>query len=135
MPPTTIRAEIVRLITGSARYAVSETKGVSGVPIKSKPALQKAETEWKTAFHIPETPKSRQKTGSIQSAPMPSISRDVRITNPVSRTMPPTLGADMASCIRPRWDREMRRPDKSEKDAPTVITPRPPIWISTMRTA
>ena len=33
----------------------------------------------------------------------------------------------MASCIRPRWDREMRRPDKSEKDAPTVITPKPPI--------
>jgi len=41
--------------------------------------------------------------------------------------MPPTFGADMASCIRPRWDREMRRPDKSEKDAPTVITPKPPI--------
>ena len=51
----------------------------------------------------------------------------VRITKPVSRTMPPTLGADMASCIRPRCDSEMRRPDKSEKDAPTVITPRPPI--------
>ena len=40
-----------------------------------------------------------------------------------------------ASCIRPRWDREMRRPDKSEKDAPTVITPKPPIWISTINTA
>ena len=64
---------------------------------------------------------------SIQSAPIPSITRDVRITKPVSRTMPPTFGADMASCIRPRCDSEMRRPDKSEKDAPTVITPRPPI--------
>ena len=84
---------------------------------------------------IPETPKSRQKTGSIQSAPIPSIIKEARITKPVSRTMPPTFGADMASCIRPRWDREMRRPDKSEKDAPTVITPKPPIWISTINTA
>ena len=45
------------------------------------------------------------------------------------------LYTSMASCIRPRWDREMRRPDKSEKDAPTVITPKPPIWISTINTA
>ena len=44
-----------------------------------------------------------------------------------SDTQAPTTGTPFNGCIRPRWDREMRRPDKSEKDAPTVITPKPPI--------
>ena len=55
--------------------------------------------------------------------------------NPVSRTMPPTLGAAMASCMVPRCISEILRPDNSEKKAATVMTPMPPIWISTMMTA
>ena len=54
---------------------------------------------------------------------------------PVSRTMPPTLGAAMASCMVPRCIREILRPDSSEKKAATVMTPMPPIWMRMRMTA
>ena len=48
----------------------------------------------------------------------------------VSRTMPPTFGAEMASCMVLRCMSEILRPDRSAKAAATVMMPSPPIWIS-----
>ena len=48
MPPVMISAQITRLTSGLAAYAVREEKGAS-FPHKSNPALQNAETEWNTA--------------------------------------------------------------------------------------
>ena len=45
----------------------------------------------------------------------------------VSRTIPPTFGAEMASCMVLRCIREILRPDSSANDAATVTTPSPPI--------
>ena len=41
----------------------------------------------------------------------------------------------MASCMALRCMREIFRPDSSAKDAATVITPKPPIWMSRRITA
>ena len=43
-------------------------------PIRSKPALQKADTLWKTAYHSPRAgPSSGMKRMASSSAPAPSI--------------------------------------------------------------
>ena len=47
-PPTRISAMTTKLTSGSARNSSSEENGPETVPIRSKPALQKAETEWNT---------------------------------------------------------------------------------------
>jgi len=44
--------------------------------------------------------------------------------------MPPTDGAESASCMALRSLREMFRPASIRKVADIVMTPRPPIWIS-----
>ena len=61
------------------------------------------------------------------------IKADFRI-NTVSRTIPPTFGAAMASCMVLRCIRPIRLPDRMAKAPPTVTTPRPPIWIRRMIT-
>ena len=105
-----------------------EEKGAP-FPITSKPALQKAETEWKTAFQIPAAPKSRQKTGSSRSAPRSSAQSVTRTAKPAKLTMPLSIGAAMASRIALRWFRVSRFPASRATEVATVSTPRPPIWI------
>ena len=49
--------------------------------------------------------------------------------NDVMRTIPPTWGAEMASCIVLRCIRPIFRPERVTIDTATVTTPIPPIWI------
>ena len=63
-------------------------------------------------------------------APISSMTSADFKMNAVSRTIPPTLGAAMASCIVLRCIRPILRPDRMAKAPPTVTTPRPPIWIN-----
>ena len=94
-----------------------------------KVALQKADIEWKKDIHIPFIPKSLQKTGNIINAPNTSNNRVPLITKLVNLTIPPTCGADKASCIIFLCEKESFRPDNKAKKDATVITPIPPICI------
>ena len=90
--------------------------------------------EWNSAIHSPFGPKSRKNTGAMATAPSSSISRLILMIKLVRRTIPPTFGAEMASCMVLRCMREILLPEISAKDAATVITPIPPIWIRMMMT-
>ena len=61
--------------------------------------------------------------------PNSSIASVVLIMKFVSRTIPPTFGAAMASCMVLRCIKEIFLPEIMAKEAATVITPSPPIWI------
>ena len=74
-------------------------------------------------------------TGSMRMAPTNSIRNVPCRINFVSRTIPPTFGAEIASCIVLRCINEIFLPDTIEKDATTVITPTPPVWIRSKITA
>ena len=76
-----------------------------------------------------------QDTGSMAAAPSSSIKNVPRRINCVSRTTPPTFGAEIASCMVLRCIREIFRPDSNANDAATVTTPSPPICISARMTA
>ena len=73
-------------------------------------------------------------TGSMASAPIISIKNVPHRINFVSLTIPPTFGADIASCMVVRCIKEILRLDRSANDAATVTTPRPPICISARMT-
>ena len=81
---------IVMLMTGFPTKPVSELYGFL-TPMRSNPALQNAETEWKMLYQSPRPiPKILANTGSITTAPRSSaVSRNLRI-NRASRTIPPT---------------------------------------------
>ena len=66
-------------------------------------------------------------TGSMRMAPTNSIRNVPCRINFVSRTIPPTFGAEIASCIVLRCINEIFLPDTIEKDATTVMTPNPPV--------
>ena len=68
-------------------------------------------------------------------APTNSIRNVPCRINFVSRTIPPTFGAEIASCIVLRCINEIFLPDTIEKDATTVMTPNPPVWIRSKITA
>ena len=74
-------------------------------------------------------------TGSMRMAPTNSIRNVPCRINFVSRTIPPTFGAEIASCIVLRCINEIFLPDTIEKDATTVMTPNPPVWIRSKITA
>ena len=59
----------------------------------------------------------------------------MRMMKPVRRTMPPTFGAEMASCMVLRCLRPMRRPEMMVMATASVTTPMPPIWMSVRMTA
>ena len=134
IPPTIINSIITILINGSPIYPVRDTNVWSLVPNISNPALQNADIEWNTAIQIPLKPNVLQKSGSKSSAPVASDNNVPSKMNLVSLTIPPTLGAEIASCIVLRCIREIFLPDKMTTAAATVTTPRPPIWISTRMT-
>ena len=79
-------------------------------------------------------PKSLQNTGKSSSAPISSISTVVFRIKPVRRTIPPTCGAAMESCMVLLCQRPIFMPDARITAIPIVITPIPPIWISVMIT-
>ena len=60
------------------------------------------------------------------SAPMASIPRDERTIKRVNRTMPPTCGAEMDSCITLRCISPIFLPDKNARETAAVTTPMPP---------
>ena len=70
--------------------------------------------------------------GTFRSASAPSSStRKVPLRiNLVRRTMPPTAGAEMASCMALRSLSVMFRPASIRNVTAPVITPSPPIWIN-----
>ena len=90
---------------------------------------------WNTAYQMPRSPISGQNREASSNAPAPSSSSMAARMNRVRRTMPPTWGAEMDSCITHRSFRPIRRPASMEMATATVTTPMPPIWISTMMTA
>ena len=111
------------------RKKVREEKAPVFPPMTSKPALQKAETEWNTAIHIPAAPKDLQNAGSMTSAPRSSVRNATLKTKPVILTMPPIWWALMLSWSMLRCSSEILLPERVARNAATDTTPRPPIWI------
>ena len=124
-----------RLIAGLSAKYVSDEYGVL-LPIRSNPALQKADIEWNTAYHIPfPIPNSWQKEGAMSTAPASSKTIVILTINPVRFTIPPTLWAEIASCIVLRCFKLIFLPDTVKIATATVTTPIPPICISPRMTA
>ena len=61
---------------------------------------------------------------------MASMRKAVLRMNPVIRTIPPTCGAEMDSCITQRCFRPIFRPENIKMATAMVTTPMPPTWIS-----
>ncbi len=85
IPPKTIRAEIVKIITGSLLTVVSEDDG-ENIPIKSKPALQKAETLVNTAIYTPRLNPARGIKRTDKSAAPASSHTTVNTITVLTRT-------------------------------------------------
>ena len=135
MPPMMISAMTAMLITGLAMKYVRDEYSLF-TPIRSNPALQKAEMEWNMAYHTPlKNPNSLQKVGAMTRAPSSSKRMVILMIKPVNRTIPPTLWAEMASCMVLRCFRLICFPENVEIAIATVTTPMPPIWISVRMTA
>ena len=91
--------------------------------------------EWNTASQIPRGPYSGANTVISASAPNSSKRKMPFRINPVNRTMPPTWGAEMASCMVLRCISVIRLPEAMVMATATVTTPMPPIWMSSSITA
>ena len=126
-PPNTIKSDIVIRITGSPFTVVSDDDG-ENIPIKSKPALQKAEMLVKSDIYTPRlNPASGIKRVESNAAPASSHEKVKIITDEKSRlTSPrlsePTLSFKSIFCLRLIFCFVIRTAsDKS------VINPSPPI--------
>ena len=102
------------------------------MPIRSNPALQKAETEWNTANQVPSpAPYCGMKRMASSMAPVPSKMSvpmtTVELISMMRATRPPTL---MLSAITARSRMLMRRRIRRKKSVAMVMKPRPPIWMS-----
>ena len=124
----TIRSMITTLTSGFDTKVVSDEYSPAE-PIKSKPALQKAEIEWNADIHIPLAPNCEQNAGSKATVPQISNISTAFSIKPVSRTMPPTFGAEIESCIRLRTLSPIFLPENAAIATATVTTPIPPICI------
>ena len=126
---------IIRSITGRVRSqfpakAVREAKGVPSRPIRSKPALQKAETEVKAEAARPSRSPSRGTKVIASSAVPKSSTRKVpRITVRTRWRTPAKESLFTDSLARSAARRPIRRPTRTLKKAPMVTRPRPPICI------
>ena len=74
-------------------------------------------------------PYSGQNTAASSAAPISSVMTVTFRIKPVIRTIPPTCGADIASCIVLRCIRLIFRPEKMVTAAAVVTTPMPPTCI------
>ena len=63
------------------------------------------------------------------TAPIPSIRKHPLIMNPVRRTTPPTLGAEIAFFMVSRLKMPIFLPDSAASETAMVTTPIPPIWM------
>ena len=134
IPPTTINTTIVTLTSTLELYEVRE-ENFPLTPIRSKPALQKADIEWNNEYHIPfHGPKSFTNTGERNIDPKASIINDENRINFVSLNTPPILWAERASCIVFLAKSPIFLPEIMARKPAMVTTPKPPIWIRTKMT-
>ena len=131
MPPRMMSSIIVMLTSASSEYDTSEEKG-SLTPMRSKPALQKADTEWNTEYQSPfPSPNSGIKRIASSTAPESSNMSVPRPMVLVISIMRPTRTVLMLSAMTPRSRMLMRRRSSLEKSVAMVMKPRPPSWMST----
>ena len=101
----------------------------------SKPALQKAVTEWKIPNQSPsQRPRSGMKRMHSKSAPTPSKKSVPQPIVEVISVMRPKPFELIEAAMTPRSCMLMRRFTSFEKSVAMVMKPRPPIWISTSTT-
>ena len=101
----------------------------------SKPALQKAATEWKMPNQSPsQKPRSGMNLMHNSRAPTPSKNRVPQPMVPVISVMRPMPLELIEAAITPRSCMLMRRFTSFENSVAMVIKPRPPIWMSTSTT-
>ena len=124
----TMSAMMVRLTSGSPAYPTSEQNGSSGVPMRSKPPLQNAETAWKMPMPMPRSkPNSPTKRTDSSAAPTPSNRNVPTSTRRISRTMPPFESRPKPAPMTMRSRSVMVRRTRSEAAVITDMKPRPPI--------
>ena len=123
-------AETVRQTSGSDLKYVSDEKRPENVPIRSKPALQNALTDVKTAFHIPSGPKSGTKRIIRNSAPAVSKRNVPKIMRRASLITPDgdDRFSDCAMSSLARGDIFLLR--SIDIDTASIMNPSPPIWTS-----
>ena len=125
----------VQFTSGSPTKAASDCPGVSW-PIRSNPALQKAETAWNTLYHSPsQKPNSGTNRTASSTAPAPSSTNVPVSARRTMRTTPPSCPDAIASESSMRSFRPIRRPAASAMSAAKDMNPSPPSWISSSRTA
>ena len=101
----------------------------------SKPALQKAVTEWKTPNQSPsQKPRSGMKRMQSKSAPAPSKSSVPQPIVLVISVMRPKPFELIEAAMTPRSCMLILRRRSFAKSVAMVMKPRPPIWISTSTT-
>ena len=116
-------------------YPVREANSVPRTPIRSKPALQKAETAWNTEKYSP-CPQPKSPTNRVASTAAPSSSKNsvnskmrlIRCSMPPMRPVP----EDSISTRRSYSPIFLRR--NMLNMVMTVMNPTPPIWMSRMMT-
>ena len=129
-PPRITKAEVVKFISGCKAYSArlfSERMSI--------PALQKAETEWNTPYQMPTAPYWGMNTVMYKSAPAPSTASVPQITFFTNRKSPERVLRLKASCKSKRSESPILRFSASIKPVITVMTPKPPTWISKRITA
>ncbi|OPZ95433.1 MAG: hypothetical protein BWY70_02004 [Bacteroidetes bacterium ADurb.Bin408] len=126
IPPRMINVVMQSVTVTSSTYPVMLLK----LPNKSKPALLKADIEWKKPNHRPFCqPRSNdQRTAKIKAKAISIITVRMR-TYLASLTMPATSVWFSDCCMISRCLRPMRRPRSMAKNVAIVINPRPPTWI------
>ena len=130
-PEPEVKEPVTAHIYPSPAKAVSEENCPLTVPIRSNPALQKADTEWNTEYQIPfPSPSCGQNRNARRTAPTASIINAPRTMNLVCRTIPPTCGAEIDSCMTHRCLNPILLPANIDIAIAIVITPRPPICIN-----
>ena len=103
-------------------------------PIRSKPALQNADTEWNRLNHAPRPgPNKGTKRRDSNAAPLSSMMAVYRIISRANSVIPLTLERLMLSTIVSRCQRPMRLFSKWKNMVAIVMNPRPPICMSRSR--
>ena len=125
----------VMFTSGSSAQPTSDRNGSSGVPIRSKPALQNAETAWNTPIAMPfPNPYSGTNRQDSSTAPAPSMVNVPSSTRRVRRTMPPPSDRLKPALITMRSCSVNVRRSANEAMEAMVIKPSPPIWMSSRMT-
>ena len=98
------------------------------MPIKSKPALQKAEMEWNMEYHRPLTSPNRgKKRMPNKMAPSASTHNAAFRIHFVFRIIPPSFGAEIDCYIKYLCLKPIFLPPRTKSRMAIVMTPIPPI--------